>query len=119
MNLEVKLTREVKPDEIDSMIFGTGALGYGWWGSVTKRDDGMYVFTHDDGNSDEGAHDKQTVVSPAGIVGAAGIWLAEQVENGGMNGDIRDAIDDDLGYLDAYAADCVLQQAVLKSIVFG
>lgn len=119
MKLEVKLTREVSVDEVRGLIWGTGALGYPWWGGVTDGGDGTFEFTHDGPDSEEGALDKRTATSAAAIAGAAGVWLSEQVSKGGLNGDIQDAITEDLGYLDAAAADSVLQVAVMKEVVFG
>jgi len=118
MNLEVKITREVQIEEVNDLIWGTGALSWSWWGDVSQEGS-IYVFTHDGPNSKEGAHDQRTTVSAAGIVGAASLWLSERAMAGGLNGDIRDAITDNLGYLDAADADSILQRAVLKDVVFG
>lgn len=117
MRLEVKAGRDVDLDEVKGMIWGTGALTWSWWGKVTDNGDGSFTFRHDGPDSSgEGVHDKLTVVTAEAIVVAASVWLSEMVRLGyGDIGDIRDAITDDLGYLDAGEADCVLQIAVFAT----
>lgn len=119
LTLVTTTTRAVSVDEVRSLISGTGALTWSWWGDVAQNPDGTFTFQHSDENSEDGVTDKRTTVTAEAIVAAASTWLTEQAQGEYMSGDIRDAIDEDLGYLDSGEADCVLQMAVLGKLVFG
>lgn len=133
--LTLTIERELDPKEITYMVFGTGALTYPWWGDVqwisvvdgeefpiddyadldTAEPDDVLIFTHDNGDSPEGAMDQKTRVTFREIAAAAGLAI--------LKGYVyeADAIKEDLGLLDAEQADTVLQLAVLKvdKPVFG
>lgn len=114
--LVVTKTRQVTSEEIRGLIFGTGALTWDWWRDVTIIPSIMggtlYNFTHHRKDSDSSI---KTLLTEQMIVDAASRWLSEY----GDTSDAEDAIETDLGYLDASAADCVLQYAVFGSLVFG
>lgn len=117
MNLELKVTRERKAtiDEVKDLIWGTGVLTWPWWGGVTDNGDATFTFRHDGKESSDGALDCTTTISARDILDAAGKQLARGI--GGE--DAREAIEENIGYLDAEAADVVLQHAILGSIIFG
>lgn len=115
LELKITSTRKATLEEVKSLIWGTGALSWPWWGGVEYVGNGVFDFRHCDEESDEGAHDKRTLVSAERILEAAGEYLSEG--NGG--GDARDAIAEDIGYLDAAHADCILQRVVLGREVFA
>ena len=115
LELKITSTRKATLEEVKSLIWGTGALSWPWWGGVEYIDHGVFDFQHDGEESDEGAHDKRTLVTAEQILEAAGEYLGEG--NGGE--DAREAIAEDIGYLDAVHADCILQRAVLGRELFG
>lgn len=117
--LRVPTSRPIGDDEIASLIFGTGALTYEWWGPVVEeeRDDvDGYLFHHATEDSpDDGSTPGRTWVSEQQIADAAGRFLGE-----GRGGDsARDMLIEDIGYADAEAADIILQYAVLGRAIFG
>lgn len=115
LELKITITRTVKREELENLIFGTGALTLPWWHSVQNRGYGTYDFRFDDPEGEEGTFTGQRLVTDDQIVAAASAYLSE-----GRGGeDAREAISEDLGYLDANAADCILQRAVLGSEVYG
>lgn len=111
--LNVMVSRTVSPTEVESLIHGTGMLGYSWWKSVDPTPTG-YRIRHENGSAVV-----TTEVTIDQIVRAASEWLGEQAGSHWPTGDIRDAISEDLGYLDAAGADAVMQLAVMKQVVFG
>lgn len=114
LKLRVEVERDATLEEVQSLIWGTGALVHSWWGGVTQEGE-SFTFQHDDEDSEEGALDVRTTVTAADILDAAGRRLSGAV----ASSDQRDAIQEDIGYLDADEADCVLQLAVLHNIIFG
>lgn len=106
--LEITTTRDVTHEEIESMIFGTGALVWEWWRDVTPEGDAAWRVRSEQNPAG-------TVVRDDVIAYQAGKWLSTQTRTG----DIRDAINEDLGYLDASAADCVLQLAAFGEIIYA
>ncbi|QNJ55581.1 hypothetical protein SEA_PHINKY_90 [Microbacterium phage Phinky] len=119
VTLRVPTSRPIGDDEIASLIFGTGAITYGWWGRVVEEErDGVdgYLFRHATEDSpDDGSTPGRTWVSEQQIADAAGRFLGE-----GRGGeDAREMLTDSLGYADATAADTILQYAVLGRGIFG
>ncbi|UVG35437.1 hypothetical protein SEA_ZAGIE_84 [Microbacterium phage Zagie] len=119
VTLRVSTSRPIGDDEIASLIYGTGALTYEWWGRVIERErDGVdgYLFHHATEDSpDDGSTPGRTWVSEQHIADAAGRFLGE-----GRGGDsTRDMLTENIGYSDAEAADTILQYAVLGKAVFG
>lgn len=117
-DLILKTERAASAEEVEDLITGTGALSYDWWtGAERVEQDGVagWEFTHDDGDSDEGAGDVLTWVSDQQILDAAGRFLAE----GRLQYNVTDVMIDSIGYLDAPDADLVLQYAVFGRGIFG
>ncbi len=114
LKLVVGTTRDATLDEVRSLIEGTGAMTWPWWGGF-RQDGESFTFQHDGENSDEGAHDVTTTLTAAQILASAG----ELLSGATVTGDIRDAIQENLGYLDAAEADEVLQHALFGKSVFG
>lgn len=117
-DLTMTITRPVDPQEVHDLIWGTGALNWGWWGdAVAEERDGVagYLFTHDGPDSEEGALDVHTWVSEQQIVDSASWFIA----NGFVGENAQDAALEGLGYLDAIEADNVLQRAVLGEVTFS
>ena len=115
--LTLNITREVEPKEVEDIVTGTGALTWSWWGEVRaeQRDDvSGYKFQHDRDVDPEGTMRGLTWVSEQQIVDAAGEFLRKYEGE-----DAKDARDESLGYLDAVAADSVLQIAVFGKVVYG
>lgn len=113
-------TREVTDEEVLGMIQGTGALGWEWWRSVkTEKRDGVagYLFRVDDPGNTPKVLAKW--VSTQDIATAAGEHLSSMAEDGALCGDHLDALNEDLGYLDAIDADNVLQRAVLGAVFYS
>lgn len=118
MKLEVKFSREVSEGEVADMVTGTGALTMPWWGSArTSGRDGVtgYLLEHDTADGLEGTFAGSTWLSPQKIVEAAGKYLTQAHGDS----DAIEAMTSSLGYLDASAADWVLQHAVFGEILFG
>lgn len=131
--LKMTIEREVEPKEISYMVFGTGALGYGWWGRVDwvsvvdgeefpiddysqldiAEPDDFLIIQHDARDDDEGDMTGKIKVTFREIVAAAALAIRK--------GNIaeRDAISEDLGLCDAEEADAVLQYAVFGELVYG
>jgi hypothetical protein len=125
MTLTMTIEREVKPEEIVNLVWGTGALSYSWWRGaslqrysetrrrwlpVTNADEAQegdaFVFTVDDPEEDEGSgRTKKIRRTMRQIIQAA----AEEIKAKRVYD--SDAIGEDLGYCDAPQADCVLQRA--------
>lgn len=117
-DLILKTQRAATAKEVEDLITGTGVLSYGWWtGAERIEQDGVagWEFTHDDGDSNEGAGDVLTWVSDQQILDAAGRFLAEDA----LQYNVMDVMIDSIGYLDAADADTVLQYAVLGEVIFG
>ncbi|AWN04704.1 hypothetical protein HOT29_gp086 [Microbacterium phage Squash] len=119
VTLRVSTSRPIGDDEVSSLIYGTGALTYEWWGRVIERErDGVdgYLFHHATEDSpDDGSTPGRTWVSEQQIADAAGRFLGE-----GRGGDsTRDMLTENIGYSDAEAADTILQYAVLGRAIFG
>ncbi|QED11899.1 hypothetical protein SEA_MASHLEY_83 [Microbacterium phage Mashley] len=119
VTLRVPTSRPIGDDEIASLIYGTGALTYEWWGGALEeeRDDvDGYLFYHATEDSpDDGSTPGRTWVSEQQIADAAGRFLGE----GRGGSDARDMLTEDIGFADAEAADIILQYAVLGRAVFG
>lgn len=135
MTTELKLTieREVEPKEISYMLFGTGALSYGWWGRVdwvsvvdgeefpiddysnleAAELDDFIVVQHDARDDNEGDMTGKIKVTFRELVTAAGLAIRKGYVQE------TDAIKDDLGLCDAEEADAVLQMAVFGELVYG
>jgi len=114
MTLTLSTTREATATEVDDLVFGTGALSFSWWNGAHKTEHG-YRFSYDDPDDAEGTFRGQKWVSNQAILDAAGRYLSEG--HGGE--DAREAAGESIGYLDAVAADAVLQRAVLGSEIYG
>jgi hypothetical protein len=148
MTLKLTIEREVQPSEVASLVFGTGALTWGWWGHVSLRrptyeeppeggkriadyeiitdplevplfEDDRFFITVDDPQEAEGSGKVlRKTLSMASIVHAAG----RAIRGDGAHIDdesSRDMAREDLGYADAIAGDAVLQLAVFGSVVYG
>lgn len=112
--LILKTQREATVQEVVDLIYGTGALQYPWWHSVEDVEGGFH-FRFDDPEHDEGTFKGRKMVTYQQILDAAAEFLAE-----GRGGeDAAEAISDSIGYLDATAADDVLQRAVLGKSIYG
>lgn len=130
--LLLKIEREVKPTEVLSLIWGTGALTWEWWGGAAQyrgeervdfhpdltdaEADDHFVIEHSDPNEAEGTPMITSKVTMQEIVDAVGKALA-----GNFIGQesLKDITNEDIGYADASEADVVLQLAVFKEVVFG
>lgn len=120
--LSYNLRRAVAWDELHSLIYGTGALTLPWWQDVTytTRDDSpegnwqsvIFVTTDPDSGRVE-----TRPIAPARILEALQTRYAGRFDE--LHADVREAITDDLGLLDAFEADAVLQIAVFGSVVYG
>jgi len=131
--MTIKIPREVEPKEVAYMVFGTGALGYPWWGRVDwlhiedgeifpieERDqldiaeeEDVLDIRHDARDDAEGDMTGKMLVSFPDIVKA----FSRALRDGHIYE--RDAITEDLGLLDAEQADIVLQYAVFGEIIYG
>ena len=109
--LKLNISRTVEATELDDLIFGTGALGFPWWDGAHKTDGG-YRFTHTAKDGAEGTFTGNTWRSNQQIVTAAARFFGE-------GRGPKDAMFEDLGYLDAAEADTVLQYAIFREAVFG
>jgi hypothetical protein len=144
MTLSITIAREIKPDEIASLIFGTGALSWGsWWVSATwirpdadapdarrvirrPLDDDVDLkefdvieFVVDDPNEGEGSGKTVSRLVTLEQMAAA---ASRVIANDGVHVDdesTRDMAREDLGYADAIAADAVMQMAVFDEVIFG
>lgn len=128
--LSMTVTREVKPNEIVNLVWGTGALSYPWWrGASLRRPVGkeMVLFapapaqpgdaillTVDDPSHPEGSGRVRTKAVPLQKFADAASMAAVK---GYIQG--RDAINEDLGLCDATEADCVMQLAMFGNLVYG
>lgn len=114
-----RTSRAATTDEVSSLLWGTGALSWEWWGSCDEEErDGVlgYVFEHATEDSpDDGSTPGRTWVSEQQILDAA----ARAVEEGYGSEDRQDIIGESIGYFDASNGDVVLQYAVLGKVVFG
>ncbi|AWN03597.1 hypothetical protein PBI_HYPERION_82 [Microbacterium phage Hyperion] len=119
VTLRVPTSRPIGDDEIASLIYGTGALTYEWWGGALEEErDGVdgYLFYHATEDSpDDGSTPGRTWVSEQQIADAAGRFLGE----GRGGSEARDMLTEDIGFADAEAADIILQYAVLGRAIFG
>lgn len=112
LKLSVTTTRKASVQEIDDLVFGSGATGYEWWKSVSRVDGGFRIIA--ESIVDEGRREAKTLTYED-ILHAAGIRLTGNP----YHGDAMEAIFESIGYLDADEADCVLQIAFFGQIVFG
>jgi hypothetical protein len=133
MTITLKIEREVEPKEIAYLVFGTGALGYPWWGTVdwgheedgedfpieqggdldTAEEDDYIILQHDARDDDEGDMTGKIRLTFRQIATAA----AAAIRKGYVRE--HDAIHEDLGLCDAEEADTVLQMAVFGELVYG
>jgi len=133
MTMTMKIQREVEAKEIAYLVFGTGALGYPWWGGVEwgheedgedfpieqggdldiAEEDDYIILKHDARDDAEGDMTGKTRLTFAAITAAA----AQAIRKGYVAE--RDAIYEDLGLCDAAEADAVLQMAVFGELVYG
>lgn len=112
--LTLTTTREATAQEIENLVWGTGALSYPWWHGAHKTKHG-YRFYFDDPNEEEGTFTGNVWRSNQAILNAASRFIAE-----GRGGeDVADAISEDIGYFDATAADTILQYAVMGGAIYG
>lgn len=146
MTLKLTIEREVKPTEVLSLVWGTGALSWTWWkgasiyrpitvdnvvryelieindifaeGADIRETDHIFVVV-DDPDYEEGSGKTKTVnLSMQRIIHAA----SRAMRGDGARIDeesARDMRTEDLGYADAIAGDAVLQLAVFGEIVYG
>lgn len=115
LKLTITTTRKATLEEVKDLIWGTGALSCPWWHSVETLDHNVFDFRYDDPDEEEGTFTGKRQVTAEQILAAASQFLAE-----GRGGeDAREALSDSIGYLDASAADCVLQRAVLGREIYG
>ncbi|AYB70196.1 hypothetical protein SEA_ONEIAGILLIAN_86 [Microbacterium phage OneinaGillian] len=112
--LKLKTERKATTEEVDDLVFGTGALSLPWWHSAHRTPQG-YRFRFDHPDHEEGTFKGNRWVSNQQILNAAGRFLAE----GRGGDDAREMMSDSIGYADAVAADVILQYAVLGEIVYG
>lgn len=130
MTLSMTITREVKPQEIVDLVWGTGALGMSWWHGASLRrrnnkqlilvseddlrEDDVFALMVDDPDEAEGSgRTLRKVLSFQKIADAASMAAVQ-----GYVTD-PDAIYNELGFCDALEADCILQLAVFGRIVYG
>ena len=112
--LTLSTTRPATAQEVEDLVFGTGALTWPWWNGAHQTEHG-FRFYYDDPDKGEGTFTGNKWVSNQQILNAAAAYLAD-----GRGGeDAREALSDSIGYLDAEAADCVLQRAVLGKEIYG
>lgn len=112
--LSVTINREVGDEEINDLIFGTGVLGHPWWVSAVVIGDSWRI-THED-PEDEGA--VQTLLTAEQICTAFSECIQNEYVDPGCS-DTKEAIGESLGFLDANAADVVLQWAVFGEIIYS
>lgn len=112
-------SRAATSEEISSLLYGTGALSWEWWGGCDAEErNGVagYLFTHP--TEDEGDGDVPTGttwVSEQQILDAA----ARAVEAGYGSEDRKDIVGESIGFFDASNGDVVLQYAVFGEAVYG
>lgn len=132
MTLTMRIEREVKPEEITGMIYGTGALSWEWWVECEWLRDGERMFISDHETSEALETDTFRVVvddpdekEGSGIHRIITLTMEDLVRAAALAikaGHVyeKDAINEDLGYCDASEADCVLQWAVFgREPVYG
>jgi len=118
--MKTTLVREVTDEEVSGLIHGTGALSWEWWHSVDPEErDGVAGYLFGVENPDSGPQVVKRWVSTQEIADAAGRFLSDMAEDGPLSGDLADALNEDIGYLDAAEADRVLQRAVLGAEVYA
>lgn len=122
--LRLTIQRDVEPSEVTSLVFGTGALTYPWWGMTrwmrkgkrvqdgdilrdAQQDDTILVH-FDRKEDDEGTLAGRKTLTLQQIVDAAGVAIRKGYVYE------KDAIGDDLGFCDAEQADIILQLAVFE-----
>lgn len=121
--LTLNIQRDVKPSEITSLVFGTGALTMPWWHAAQwrrngKKVDGDILQDAEDGDTIYLRYDQENPLNGDGN-GRVELTLQQLVDAAAVA--IRkgyvydsDAIKDDLGYCDALQADVVMQLAVFQ-----
>ncbi|QXN74006.1 hypothetical protein SEA_BLAB_80 [Microbacterium phage Blab] len=117
LTLSVSLTREIDPQEIEDMIFGTGMLTWSWWRRTPEKQirEGAtgylmrFVCPDDSGKN-------ATFIPLQRIVDAAAKYLSTRSP---LDGDETSARDDSLGYFDALGADNVMQIAVFGEVIYA
>lgn len=111
--------RTVTREEIESLVHGTGVTSMEWWRDFERVDlplgHGWKVIAYRKGY-DDGTLSRYTITDQE-IANAFGQALSEGYLSD--SSDVRDAQMEDLGYLDAMAADVVLQIAVYGEVVYG
>lgn len=111
--LILKTQRPATAEEVENLVWGTGALALPWWHGAHKTPRGFRFF-YDRPEDDEGTFTGNRWVSNQQILNAAGRFLAE-----GRGQDAGDMMSESIGYADASDADVILQYAVLGEIVYG
>lgn len=112
--LTLKTRRPATAEEVENLVWGTGALAHSWWYGAKKTPKGFRFF-YDDPSDEEGTFKGNAWRSNQQILDAAARFLAE-----GRGGeDAKDMIAESIGYADAEAADVILQYAVLGELVYG
>lgn len=134
MTMTLTLTREVKPEEIDDLVFGCGALGMSWWhGAEVGRYDHSLGITAwvSRGREDSRIYEDDLIRLwhwPAGQeegrekTELALYKIIEAVESSKKYLDedvLKQMWEEELGYADAIAADIVLQMAVFGELIYG
>lgn len=123
--LRLSIERDVEPSEVTSLVFGTGALIYPWWGTARWMRDGKRVPSDSDVLRDALVQDKIVLHydrqedEEGTLAGRKTLTLQQIVDAAGTairKGYVyeKDAIGDDLGYCDAEQADIILQFAVFE-----
>lgn len=134
MTLMMAITREVKPQEIVDLVWGTGALSWEWWdGAAHQRystsrkkwlsvageeplDGDAVVFTIDDPEEPEGSGKTLRKRVTMQQIADAASWA---LGAGYGQEDAKDMMTDSLGYADASMADLILQKAVFGEVIYG
>lgn len=117
LTISAPLTREVKPEEIESMIHGTGMLTWSWWRRAPEKQvrNGVtgWLMRY---NCPDDTGKNAMWIPEQGLVDAAAKYLATRAP---LDSDERDARDESLGYFDAVGADSVVQIAIFGEVVYG
>lgn len=117
LTLSVPLTREVDPQEIEDMIFGTGMLTWSWWRREPEKQirDGVTGYLMRFECPDDSGKNA-TFIPLQRIVDAAAKHLTASVP---LDSDETSARDESLGYFDAIGADNVMQIAVFGEVFYA
>lgn len=112
-DLILKTQRVADAQEVEDLVWGTGALTLPWWHGAHKTPQG-FRFYYDRPEDEEGTFKGNRWVSNQAILDAAARFLAE-----GRGSAAADMMAESIGYADAEDADVILQYAVLGEIVYG